>query len=305
MNRITQERRALFQQFVQQMLQADTAVKGVIGIGSMAAGSMCPDSSAEAVVFLHPFDYFVIPAEAIWDPLTHRFHSIFSEDSFLRENGLKLDLLRLDWAQWAAPEFVWPEGHRAAFSTGWLVYDRDGDLAPLIAQKTTYPADVRLARLDAALVTLDQFLGAGKVEQVWQTQETAVAHDHLEAAYASLVEALFAINYRWRPWRQHEMSALLQLPWLPAQFAARVLIAANAPSLDYVGYQARAAALRELFGELLAQLVANGDYSYAPIDQAFMRLHNEPGRSWNIEEWHKLHLVRYLSLTGAEEAPLV
>lgn len=305
MNRITTERRALFQQFVRQMLQADTAVKGVIGIGSMATGTMRPGSDVDAAVFLQPFDYFVVPAEAIWDPLRHSFHSIFSEDTFLRENGLVLDLLRLDWAQWAAPEFVWPEGDRAAFSTGWLVYDRDGDLAPLIAQKTFYPADVRLARLDAAIVALDQYLGAATVAQVWHTQETAVAHDHLEAAYSCLVEALFAFNYRWRPWRKQEMTFLLQLPWLPSQFTERVLIAANAPSLDYAGYQARAAALTDLFGELLAQLVANGDYSYAPIDQAFMRLHDEPGRSWNMEEWRKLHLVRQLALTGGEEAPLI
>ena len=44
----------------------------------------------------------------------------------------------------------------------------------------------------------------------------------------------------------------------------------------------------------LNQLIANGDYSHAPVDQAFMRLHEEPGRSWNIEEWNKFRNARKL-----------
>lgn len=302
MNSTTAEKRAQFQQFVQQVLAPDSAVKGVVGIGSIATGTMHPASDVDAAIFLDPFDYFVIPAEAIWDPNTDTFHSIFSDDAALKAHGLELDFLRLDWHKWTAPDFTWPEGYRAEVSAGWLVYDRDGDVARLIAQKTAYPDDVRLARLDEAVVSLDQHLSPGQPQRVWQTVGPAVAHDRLAAAYSWLVGALFAYNRRWRIWRNREMEALLQLPWLPPDFAERVLVAANAPELGFAGYMARADMLQSLFADLLAQLIASGDYSHAPVDQAFMRMHDEPGRSWNMLEWNKLRLVRRLTITGAEEA---
>lgn len=304
MTPITAEKREQLQQFVDRVLLGDTAVKGIVGIGSIASGAMHAASDVDAAVFLDPFDYFVVPAEAIWDPTSDTFHSIFTTDPALRARGLELDFLRLDWPQWSAPDFAWPEGYRAELSAGWLVYDRDGDVAPLIAQKCAYPDDLRLARLDEALVSLEQHLAPDKPQLIWENHGTAVAHDRLGAAYDYLVGALFAYNRRWRSWRNREMSALLQLPWLPDHFAARVLVAANAPTLDYGGYMARADALSALFAELLAQLVANGDYSHAPIDQAFMRLHDEPGRAWNMDEWQKLRLVRRLTLTGEDEAYL-
>jgi hypothetical protein len=99
----------------------------------------------------------------------------------------------------------------------------------------------------------------------------------------------------WRPWRNREMDALLQLAWLPDNFAGRALVAANAPNLDYAGYEARIEVLQSLFTDLLQQLVANGDYTHVPIDQAFIRQSEEPGRAWNMEEWNKFRTVRKLS----------
>jgi hypothetical protein len=31
-----------------------------------------------------------------------------------------------------------------------------------------------------------------------------------------------------------------------------------------------------------------------PVDQAFLRLHEEPGRAWNMEEWNKFRIARKL-----------
>lgn len=269
----------------------DTAVKGVVAIGSMATGHMTPQSDIDAIIFLDPFDYYVVPAEAIWQPQEDTFYSIFDENI----EGIPVDFARLNWQQWSDPDFAWPEGRQAELSQGWIAYDPDGAVQRLISQRTAYPEDLRLARLDEAIVWLDQHLNNEKPQQVWQLLGPAIAHDRLEAAYHYLVQALFAYNRRWQPWRNRQMQSLLTLDWLPPDFAERVLTAVNAPNLENDGYMVRVQALRDLFSDLLAQLVSNGDYSNTPIDQAFIRSSEEPGRAWNMDEWNKFRRARMLA----------
>jgi hypothetical protein len=127
---------------------------------------------------------------------------------------------------------------------------------------------------------------------LWETLGPIIAHDRLNAAYDELVQALFAYNRRWRPWRSRETSSLLQLPWLPEQFTDQVLIALNAPSLDHEGFMSRVTVLTGFFEELIARLIADGLYGQDAISEAFIRQHNEPGRSWNIKEWTRIHHQR-------------
>jgi predicted nucleotidyltransferase len=284
--------------FIERELKPVPAVQAVIGIGSIATGRMRPDSDIDAVVFFDPFDYYIVPAEFIWRPSDGTFHAIFSDDPEVQEGGIQLDLLRLDWRTWSNPAFSWPEGRRAEFAAGWLAYDRHGKAAPLIAERTAYSETVRLDRLDEAITWLDQHLGGDGPQRRWQTLDPAIAHDRLQAAYYYLVQALFAFNRQWQPWRNREMEALLALPWLPEKFRERVLLAANAPSLHEEGYLARAGALRALFDDLLAHLTASGDYSNAPIDQAFIRQHDEPGYAWTMDEWNAERLRRILGTDG-------
>ncbi len=287
----TEQMRAQFQQFISTVLEPETAVKGVVAIGSMATGHMTAASDIDAIVFLDPFDYYIIPAEAVWQPDDDTFHSIFN-DAIV---GLSLDFARLSWQEWSNPAFKWPEGRRAELSAGWIAHDPRGEVAQLIRQRTAYDNDLRLARLDEALVWLDQHINWKSPEILWEKLGPAIALDRLEAAYHYLVQALFAFNRRWRPWRNREMQILLQMPWLPDHFAERALIAANAPSLDYDGYLTRINMLRDLFQELMSKLIENGDYSNTPIDQAFIRSNDEPGRAWNMDEWNKFRQARQLS----------
>lgn len=291
----TERMRAEFQQFISVVLESETAVKGVVAIGSMATGHMTAASDIDAIVFLDPFDLYIIPAEAIWQPDDDTFFSIFNDNI----NGLPLDFARLSWQEWSNPNFEWPEGRRAELGAGWIVHDPSGEVAQLINQRAVYDDELRLTRLDESLVWLDQHLN-WKPETAWEKLGPAIAHDRLEAAYDYVVQALFAFNRRWRPWRNREMQSLLQLPWLPDNFAERVLIAANAPKLDYDGYLARINSLRDLFQELMSKLIENGDYSNTPIDQAFIRSNDEPGRAWNMDEWNKFRQIRQLSGNGRQ-----
>jgi predicted nucleotidyltransferase len=290
----TEEKRRQLSAYIQQVLEPEPAVKGVVGIGSIATGHMRPDSDIDAVIFLDPLDLYIAPAEAIWSPEDDTYHSIFDDNV----EGIELDFTRLDWKQWSDPEFEWPEGRRAELASGWLAHDPAGEVARLLAQRTAYPDDVLLARLDEALVWLDQHLKGEQIRTIWDALGPAIAHDRLEAAYDYLVSAIFAANRQWRIWRNREMQVLLQLPWLPRDFADRVLSAANAPGVDQAGYNARAQMLQSLFEETIDHLIAMGLYSSAAIDQAFIRSGEEPGRAWNMAEWNKFHLARAIPGNG-------
>ena len=54
--------------FVERELAPEMAVRGVVVTGSVASGLARPDSDIDAIVFLDPFDWYVIPAESCWCP---------------------------------------------------------------------------------------------------------------------------------------------------------------------------------------------------------------------------------------------
>ncbi|NOK58566.1 MAG: hypothetical protein GFH27_549279n372 [Chloroflexi bacterium AL-W] len=280
----TYTKRDQLKTFIERELAPHAAVKGVIGIGSIATGNARADSDIDAVVFLDPFDFYIVPAECIWRPSDASYHSIFSS-----VEGWQLDFARFDLAQWSRPDFDWPEGLRAELAAGWLAFDRTGQVAQLIGERTAYSDELRISRLDEAITWLDQHLSDDTPEHVWEQLGPIIAHDRLSAAYHYMAQALFAYNRRWRIWRNREIEALLALPWLPDAFAESIVLVLTAPSLDHDGYMARVETLSMFFADLLEQIVADGSYTADPISEAFIRRSAEPGRAWNMDEWNERH----------------
>ncbi|MAT98913.1 MAG: hypothetical protein CL608_17350 [Anaerolineaceae bacterium] len=275
---------------MEKVLLPETAVQAAVGIGSIATGRMRPDSDIDIILFLDPYDLYIVPAEAIWLEADDSFHSIFSEDEAIQQ-GLQLDFMRYSWQQWRDPAFAWPEERLSELASGWIAYDRHGEVSQQIQQRSTYPDELRQARLDEAITWLDQHLGWGSPQKNWEALGPAIAHDRLQAAYHYLVDGLFAYNRRWRIWRNRQMSGLLQLPWLPDGLASDILLVANAPSLNHEGYQARVDKLTFYFEAFQKQLIADGDYK-EPVDEAFIRSSEEPGRAWNMAEWNAKRQAR-------------
>lgn len=280
----TQEKRAQFLHFMEKVLLPETAVQAAVGIGSIATGRMRPDSDIDIILFLDPYDLYIVPAEAIWLEADDSFHSIFSEDEAIQQ-GLQLDFMRVNWQQWRNPDFAWPEERLSELVNGWIAYDRHGEVTRQIQQRSAYPDELRQTRLDEAITWLDQHLGWGSPQANWEALGPAIAHDRLQAAYHYLVDGLFAYNRRWRIWRNRQMSGLLQLPWLPKGFSDDILLLSNAPGLDHTGYLARVDKLAFYFAAFQQQLIADGDYE-KPVDEAFIRSSEEPGRAWNMAEWN-------------------
>ena len=287
--------------FVERVLAPEPAVQAVIAIGSVASGRARPDSDIDAVVFLDPYNEYIVPAEFKWRPSDGSFHSIF--EHLEAADAIQLDFYRLALAQWADPGYEWPEGRRAELAAGWLAFDRSGRVSKLIVERTAYTDEVREARLDEAILWLDQHLADARPQRSWRSLGPAIAHDRLQAAYEYLVQGLFAYNRRWRPWRNRQASALLSLSWLPERFAERVLPALNAPALDETGYRARVDALRGLVEDLTIRLVTDGVYGSEPTTEAFVRSHQEPGLAWNMDEWNKRHQDRLAPSGSCDQMP--
>lgn len=298
----TELKRKELQIFIERVLAPQPAVQAVVGIGSIATGNMRHDSDIDVVVFFDPMDWYIIPAEFYWLPFDGTFHTIFTEDDKVRSEAIQIDALRLELRIWADSRFHWPEPRRAELVNGWIAFDRNKEVTRLIAHRTAYSETLRQKRLDEAITWMDQHLGGDGPQKRWDSLPPPLAHDRLQAAYQSLVRALFAFNRQWLPWRDRQMDGLLGLSWLPKDFAERVAVAANAPGLDFDGYMARVNELRSLFEELLEKVVEEGIYSTAPIDQAFIRSHDEPGYAWNMDDWNAENLRRALEkLSGEDE----
>jgi len=292
MNAASQTKRTELSTFIQREVVPTTAVQGVIVIGSVAKGIARPDSDIDAVIFLDPYDLYAVPAESKWQPDQGTFHGIFSKV----EDGIQLDFKRVDLKQWSAPDHAWPESICAELSEGWVAFDRHGHIQPLIGERTKFSDDIRQARLDDAIVRLDWLLNPAKVEQTWAALGATTAHYRLHSAYDYLVQALFAYNRRWRTLHSRELSDLITLPWLPAQFEEQLLQATNALAVDHDRYQQRVMVLRQFFNDLLVQCQQDGLYGPDALSEAFIRQHDEPGRNWNMEEWTRLHQQRYRAM---------
>jgi kanamycin nucleotidyltransferase len=295
MNEITQHKRQAFLQFVERVLEPEPCVQGVIVTGSLASGTARPDSDIDAILFYDPYDPYIVPAEFRWRTSDGSFHNPFTSDPAVQADSLQLDFDRLQLAPGLGAD--WLDGRRAELAGGWLAFDREGRLEALLPEWTRYPEALRQTRLDVSLTWIDQHLGLAEIDdppidwpQVrWDSLGPLVAHDRLSAAYDYLVEALFAANRRWRTWRNREMTALLRLPWLPPDCAARLPQAVLGGALDYEAYLRRVAALKSLTLDLLAHLQSSGDYGSQPFSEAFIRQYEEPGRAWNMDAWNAEH----------------
>lgn len=288
LSHITTTRREQFTDYIHHELVHINAVRAVIAIGSIALDTTTPDSDIDAIVFLEPFEEYAVPAEAIWRKEDNSYHSIFD-----KVEGLYIDCLRLDLSEWRNPEFEWYEPRKAELATGWIAYDRNGAVTRLIEERTRFTDSLRRERLDDTLIWLDAHLGDGIPEQKWETLGAIVAHDRLNGAYAKLVRGIFALNRRWVPWRNRQMSALLKLDWLPDDFELLVMKALYATTADYKGYLSRVSALRRLTRTFIDYLKSEGLYGDDPVNEAFLRANDESGRAWNIAEWEREHRERY------------
>lgn len=273
--------------YIARCLVPHEAIRGVVAIGSVATGLARADSDIDSVVFLDPLDLYITPAESIWRAADDTHHSIFTDDSSLGRDGIQLDTHRVDLAVWRSPDFEWPEHRRAELADGWVAYDRTGEVAELVAQRTSMQDSDRQTILDQVLVEVAGVLPEDPAWS-WRTLGPVEAFDRLQSAYESLARGLFAYNHKWRPWRSRALRGLRQLRYLPDAFRADGGAAATTAGADtYDAYDRRARVLRGMLDQLVARLQLDRTYGTDPVTEAFIRINDEPGRAWNMDAWVK------------------
>jgi len=290
MNTATRRKRRELLTYIQREVVPKLSIQGVVEIGSVARGIARDDSDIDAVVFLAPYDLYAIPAEFKWSADQGTYHGIFREV----ENSIQLDFQHLDLAQWSKKSYPWPESICAELSEGWIAFDRNDEIQTLIAKRTKYNSEVRQGHLDEAIVGLASLLSETATDRTWTTLGPSIAHYRLHSACDYLIQALFAYNRRWRPLRSREISVLLCLPWIPEGFEEQLLLATNALTARQERYQERAATLRDFFDKLVSKCQQDRLYGENAVREAFIRQHDEPGRSWNMDEWKRKHEERNL-----------
>lgn len=276
------------------------AVRGVVAIGSVATGLARPDSDIDAVIFLDPFDLYITPAESIWRPADDTYHSIFADNAGLERDGIQLDLHRLDMALWRSPDHEWPEPRRAELADGWIVFDRTGEVEQLIRQRTAMSQHARSAILDDVLVQVSGLIPEDPAWS-WDALGSVEALDRLQAAYEALAHGWFAYNGRWRPWRSRSLRGLQRLRALPTSFTSAPAEAVHARGDTFDAYERRGRVLRAMLDELLQRLQGDGAYGADPISEAFMRINDEPGRAWNMDEWNLRRRARRQGQDGGAQ----
>lgn len=285
MDQITQKKRKDLERFIQDVVVHEPAVRGIVVIGSVAKGVAREDSDIDAVIFLEPYDLYAVPAECKWLPEGNRFFGIFSHV----ENSIQLDFHRLPLGRWADPKFEWPETLKAELAEGMVVYDPAGVIGPMIEERTLYTADVQRDRIDEAVIHLDWLLGDQAVKQAWENLGSNLSNYRLHSAFDYVVQAIFAINGRWRTLPSREMVDLLACEWLPDRFEATLHLAMNTPSEQFADYEARVALLKKHSDDVVRYCVDLELYGDDPVGEAFIWQNEEPGRDWNMKEWVEGH----------------
>jgi hypothetical protein len=284
---------------VQRLLAPEACVKGVLAVGSVATGHARPDSDIDVIVFMDPVDHHVVPTEAIWCPWDGSFHSIFVKDDRIRKDGIQLDVMVRSLQKWQAVDFEWPDEDKAGLAQAWIAYDPEGRIRALIDSRTAYSDAIRQRRLDAAVVDFDEAL-KGDLYGLYERIGPVRAFGRLSNAFDAFVELLFAYNRRWRFLKKRELEYIETLPWVPDNFPTRLLSTMSARVADpEAAFRERAEAIRSLYAEVLVRLKREGVYRNEPVREAFMRLFDDPGRSWNLDEWGAKHRTR-----GKRPAPL-
>ena len=285
MSPATETKRRQLTQAIETLLAPHDCILGVVAVGSVATNTAREDSDIDALVFMSPLDRYIVPAESLWRPSDNTFHSIFDE-TVANAGAIPLDLVLVDFARCQNDEEFWSDEQKAGLAEGWIAYDPSGEVARTVSARTRYDDAVRISKIDIAVTSIDQILAEGTPERVWHHLGPLRAFDRLLAAYGSTIDLIFALNRRWRFWPERQMTYLLSLPRLPADCEKR-LERAITGARSLAGYQERVQTLRGLFRDVLDDLCDEGFYQGNPISEAFIRSHDQPGRSWNIAEWNE------------------
>tara|TARA_B100001123_G_C15311684_1_gene1024605 strand:- start:1479 stop:2360 length:882 start_codon:yes stop_codon:yes gene_type:complete len=197
--------------FVRQKLIPEPTFKGFVVTDSVAQGEAYKGSDVDAIIVFDPLCPEVIPGDFLWHP---------DEPGYLSRNERALDEMddgwlhidgnRVDIEQYRAGkcEEIW----KFQLTEGILLFDRDGDVEPVIDRLIEYSDQTRRQRIASNLYHFSYHLNPEKAMRWYRRSGSLAAHCHVSAGINYMVKMLYAYNRRWLTWPNKRVPTLLSWP---------------------------------------------------------------------------------------------
>ena len=270
----------LMRQFVHRKLEIWPEFLAAFIVGSVAHNEARADSDVDCVLVFDRLDEAIVPAEFVWVPATDSYHTIFEVETS-DVGGVQIDAKRIVLDDFQSAE--WSEGFKHELAHAIVLYDRHESVETILKQRVAYPEFLRNARIRDHLSWTNYYLEEWRLFSWIDRGGIEGAHDQLTVAFEELIQLLHAYNREWLPWRYRWMSATRQLPWLPNDYATRVVVITSEVSGTKESVLERRDEIISLLEDTQEKLESEG--LLADSDDAFIAAHPGLGFAHNFDDW--------------------
>ncbi len=275
---------ALMRLFVRRKLEVWPEFVAALVVGSVAHGEARADSDVDCVLVFDTLDEAIVPAEFVWVPATDTYHTIFEVEAS-DVGGIQIDAKRVALADFRGQE--WPESFKHELAHAIVLSDRRQSVAAILEGRLAYPESLRLSRIRDHVGWAGYYLEEWRLLSWLDRGGIEGAHDQLTAAFEEIIQLLHTYHREWMPWRYRWMVSAQRLPWLPDDYARRVVEVTSRIAATKESVLTRRSEFVLMLDTILDRLESEG--LLAGLDEAFIASHPGLGYAHNFDAWREAH----------------
>lgn len=282
--------------FIGLELEPEPAFKGAVVTESVAQGDARATSDIDMIVLFEPIRLDVIPGDFLWSPDIPGFRTRHEKDEPDAESMVHFDTNRADLAEYRKGNC--PEFWRYLLSIGVLIFDRDGEVEPVLDRLAEFTDEQRQDRVARNVYNVDYHLNEIKALSWLERSGPVAAHAHVNAGIAYLVELLYAFHRSWLTWPNKRVALLLRYPDPVGDLQAALEEGMAIRSQTGEDVVRRVRGLRTYFDRFVKVLQAEGLLpDKSPFDFAFGYEWPQIGMRHSMREWREAN-ARYRASRG-------
>ena len=238
--------------FIELELEPERAFKAAVITESVAQGDARQTSDIDMIVLFEPLRLDVIPGDFLWSPNARDFLTRHAKGRADTENMVHFDTNRVDLSEYR--KGVCPEFSRYLLSIGLLIFDRDGEVEPVLDQLAEFTDMQRQERVARNVYNVNYHLDEAKALSWLERSGPIAAHAHINAGFDYLIELMFAFHRSWLTWPNKRVALLLRLPDVVGQLKPTLEQGMLVLSLAGEDIRRRVQVLRKYFDRLVEVL---------------------------------------------------
>ena len=286
-------------ELIRRELEPEPAFKGAVVTESVAQGDAREDSDVDMVLLFEPLRLDVVPGDFVWSPNRPGFRARH-ERSRSDADEVHFDTTRVGLDEYQRGDCA--EEWRYLLSTGLLIFDRDGEVEPVLDRLIEYPAELRRRRVGESTYYVDYHLSESKALGWLERSGAVAAHAHITAGMGYLVELIYAYHATYLTWPNKRIPVMLRFPDPAGGLERAIAEATLVKALTGDDVLRRLRALRSYFDRLVEVFQRVGLLALKdPFDHAFAMAWPEIGLRHSMEGWRAAH-ERYLAEGGGNRA---